>query len=245
MIGSYMSQPEIIGNANWTNQWAASPIIPGDWFDIDPANARELLVLFVESLKTSLVPNILVDAPVHRLRAMPTRMYPGWLLVECQIALQGKTPALFCFIFGPDGAALLDGTAVPIHALNKHLKPEFTDPETCASYLQFYCSMVRSDRGRFEIIGSLDDLALQKGTPAARRKQIKKLLQPLGISEKTDKGLSYKAVVRYGDELFNSAFIVLPDGLIEMTDDEQLLTGLPIVQEICEGPFRVPGGSGR
>ena len=226
-------------------RWIGAPLISGDWFDILPDEAAEILAIVSEYLQSAELPVFLATAKVQRMRAVTIEVYPGWLLVECQAQLNTEAVVLFGFMFGPNGAILLDGRSDAIHAFNKLVGINVVDPQAAAEYLTFFCSAIRSGLGRFEIISAMDDLAFVPGTTRSQKASVRRQLTTLTQGEADEAGIRFEGTVRYGTSLFRTKFRVPPDGRVEMLDDEELVSEAKLEAELFEGPFRIPPARSR
>lgn len=228
------------GRRDWTTKWAGVPIISGDWFDIHPNEAAEILSILGEYLQSAELPAFLAQARIQRMRALELEVYPDWLLIECQAQINSEAVALFNFMFGPTGAILLDGRAEVLRAFNRLIGLNIVDPEGAGQYLSFFCSAVRSGLGRFEIIASIADLAFSQGTTRSQKTAVRRELKPLTQLHHDGEGLLFQTTVRYGPSLFHARFRVPPTGRVEMLEDREIEFEATLDTELFEGPFRIP-----
>lgn len=228
------------GSRHSALRWAAAPLISGDWFDILPEEADAILTVLSDYLETAELPVFLATAKVQRMRAMTLAVYPDWLLVECQAQFSSEAVVLFNFLLGPTGAILLDGNSQSIHALNHMNSVRIADPQVAAEYLTFYCSVVRSGLGRFEIVASIGDLTFSPETTKAQKAALRRLLTTPRPGPVAEGVVPFECTVRYGDKLFRSKFLVPPDGRVQMVDDQELEFDATLTTEQFEGPFRMP-----
>jgi hypothetical protein len=221
--------------------WLARPLVPGDWFQLTADETAEVLGQLKNYLQvTPEMPPFLDRAEVHGMRARTLDFYPGWLLVECQAALNSETVALFNFFFGPSGAILLDGRSDGLHAFNAMVQVAIENPARAAQYLMLFCSAVRSELGRFEIITDPGQIAFLPGQQPDQMALARSLVLPLSAQVENDAGIEFQAIVRYGDGLFSTRFRVPPNGRVEMLDDQPLEIEAGIETETFVGPFRLP-----
>ncbi|MGV8853043.1 MAG: hypothetical protein ACOH2L_00210 [Devosia sp.] len=228
------------GGREWTTKWAGAPIISGAWFDILPNEASEILTILGEYLQNAELPAFLAQARIQRMRALELDVYPDWLLIECQAQINSESVALFNFMFGPSGAILLDGRAEVLRAFNKLIGLNIVDPQAAGQYLSFFCSAVRSGLGRFEIIGSITDLAFSQGTTRSQKTAVRRELRPMTNLQPDGESLLFQTTVRYGPSLFRTRFRVPPAGQVEMLEDLEIAFEATLDTELFEGPFRIP-----
>lgn len=240
------NQQDLVGEKTGSPaKWVGAPLISGDWFDLLPQEAKKIIAVLADYLQTAEVPAFLETAQIQRMRALTLSVYPGWLLVECQARINGDAVVIFSFLFGPNGAVLLDGRAEAIHALNQLLDVGISDPQEGAEYLAFYCSAVRTGLGRFEIIAAIADLAFAPGTTQGQKAAVRRLLTTLRQKEADDRGLLFDATVRYGQSLYRTQFLVPPNGRVQMIEDKELEFEAKLEIEQFEGPFRIPAARSR
>ena len=220
--------------------WVGAPLIPGEWFDITPDESAEILVILGRYLQGAELPTFIESAHAQRMRAMAIEAYPQWLLVECQAQLNSESIVLYNLLFGPNGVVLIDGRSDMLHAFNRLVGVNLAEASAAAEYLRFFCSVVRSELGRFEIIDTARDLTFGPNCSVAQKVAVKKLVKPLKrIISKTGDML-FEATVRYGPSLFHTRFSVPSGGQLEMMDDDPLDFGGQLETELFEGPFRIP-----
>lgn len=221
--------------------WLARPLVPGDWFQLAADEIAEMLGQLKNYLQIAPeMPPFLDCAKVHGMRARTLDFYPGWLLVECQAALNSETVALFNFFFGPSGAILLDGRSDVLHAFNAIVPVAIEGPNLAAQYLMLFCSAVRSELGRFEIITDPGQIVFLPGQQSDQIAVARSLVLPLSEQGRNEAGIEFQAIVRYGDGLFSTRFRVPANGRVEMLDDQPLEIEAGIETETFEGPFRLP-----
>lgn len=221
-------------------RWLVSPLIPGDWVDLAPADAEIALALCSEMLDSGEIQNFLRYAHTSRMRAAPLSFYPGWMLLECQMTLGSGATTLVNFIVGDDGVVLLDGRADGVHRINAHLALNLDRPDMARDYLIFFCSVVRSKASRFEILLSPEQLLFAVDADEALRAEAAAAIVPAGRGDVVKDGYWFDAVVRYSDDLYRSSFIVRSDGQVDMKEETMVLERLPLLPDIFEGPFRLP-----
>ena len=226
-------------NAHRPPKWALDPLLPGDWRDVSPEDMAEAIRIYAEDVANEHVPDFLGGADIECMRALPLSFFPGWMLFECQVGLKNGPRVLFDFVLGPDGAVLLDGTKEPLHALAKHIKCAFTDASNARDYMLFYCNGLRTEQGRFRIIQSASELAIDTATDSATRAALKKAVRALKQSDVEEEGARFLVTVLYAQSLYYTTFRVTPDGQVEMEEDHLVMEEVPVVPEYFEGPFRL------
>lgn len=240
------SQQDLVrGKVVGSVKWVGAPLIVGDWFDLLPDEAKNIIAVLSDYLQSAELPAFLDTAQVQRMRSMSLAVYPGWLLIECQARISGDAVVLFSFLFGPNGAVLLDGRSDAVHALNELIGVSIAETGEAAEYLAFYCSAVRTGLGRFEIIATLADLAFAAGTTQGQKAEVRRQLTALKQKQADDRGFVFDATVRYGLSLYKTQFLVPPNGRVQMLEDNELDFEARLETEQFEGPFRIPAARSR
>ena len=122
----------------------------------------------------------------------------------------------------------LDGTSPPIHMMNAEAPIKVTEGNVL-DYLRFFCFFVRGEEGPFLISETMDSYGLPDNLDDTTKKAIEGVLRPASYEGKNDDGhLLCDAIVYYSNALFLSNFAVQPSGMIEMMEDDPLLTDLPV-----------------
>jgi hypothetical protein len=122
----------------------------------------------------------------------------------------------------------LDGTSPPIHMMNSEAPIKVTE-ENVLDYLRFFCFFVRGEEGPFLISETMDSYGLPKNMDAATLKAVEGVLRPATYEGKNADGhFLCDAIVFYSNALFLSNFAIQPSGMIEMMEDDPLVTDLPV-----------------
>lgn len=122
----------------------------------------------------------------------------------------------------------LNGLSAPIHEVND-LSPIGVTEENVLDYLRFFCFFVHGDEGPFTIVEELSDIEFTGEPEEAQRNVIQGALHPATYNGKSPEGnFLASGVVLYGNALFEAQFAIMPDGMIEMTDDEPIAADLSV-----------------
>jgi hypothetical protein len=215
-------------------EWAAEPLVPGDWRTLDTADAATLLVRVHALLPPARAP--FVTCWPMAVRVMRPRFYPGWLLVEVQAAHPDGGVGLCNLLYGPYGVALLEGASAPIHRLNGLGALALgDDAAVAAEYLRFFCSVVHGDAGRFLVLEGPDHLARVSGRDLSTLDAADTPdWTPLDVTC-TEEHFVATATILYGTLVARSVFHVERTGSVEMVED----TPLGTLQDPAE-EFRLP-----
>ena len=226
--------------------WPAAPLIPGDWSDLAGPATKEL------AARIDALPELRRSgrsAARMRARAMP--FYRDWLLVEALVRDEEGPFGILTAVFGTEGLTPVTGESDVVHRLNAH-HLALTDMDDRLDYLRFFCSATRSADGRFRIVSDAADLcwkdaAEDAAVPEARTRAAD-VIAPLRAVDAPEDGEAdpateiYEAFVGYGDAIFRSVFALQPSGMVDMQDDEPVMTDLPIRIERFSGPIRLAPG---
>jgi hypothetical protein len=120
----------------------------------------------------------------------------------------------------------LDGTSPPIHMTNAEAPIKVTD-DNVLDYLRFFCFFVRGEEGPFLVSETMDTYGLPQDMDEGTRRAIEGVLRPASYEGKNEDGhYLCDAIVFYSNALFLSNFAVQPSGMIEMMEDDPLVTDL-------------------
>lgn len=242
--------PRFAFPTRWVAPWIGPPSVPGAWRDPPPSLAKELVDRIDLSVLDVTGGNFTDRHPVERVRICRATFYPDHLLVEIQVVASprtGERAAIASFVYGPEGATILDGTSPPIHDLNARYIA--LDQLTARlDYVRFFCAHVRGDAGPFRIVENTGDFAFRPRVKKATRERVHALVKPLREDPEATSDLfgraprvNFEALVVYDDVLFRSSFAVTPaSGMIEMLDDEPLTKKLPLVAWTWDANYRSP-----
>ena len=193
---------------------------PDGWRKLDAGEAY----CIIQDVNRQVWP--LIDSRNVSMRKKALSFYPGMDLYE--VTVEHDAPRKVYLVWRPGLAVVLNGSSPPIHALNHSLDLHL-DETTAQDYLRFFCDFVLADKGPFTIVDGLDHPRFQDAgiDPAVLETLAGKLhpVQPLAaVDENGQPGAArFKACVWHGEAVFDSDFFVLPDGMVRMLDDEELL----------------------
>lgn len=121
----------------------------------------------------------------------------------------------------------LNGTSPPLHEVNARA-PIKINEQNCIAYLEFFCFFVRGDDGPFLVAQSMEDTYVPKQLDAAARTVLEATVRRATF-EGIDVHGNYlvDAVLYYSNAIFIANFKVMPDGKVEMTNDEPIAGDLP------------------
>jgi hypothetical protein len=229
----------------WTTPWVDAPPLRLTWFPIAGENAGALLERIGDPLLRRGSGPFDRYACIENIRAAELPYYPGFLLLDIQVATPGSEAsdpaAIASLIYGPSGVTPLDGASPLIHALNSKWL-DLPDEAMALSYLHFFCAFVRGEEGPFSVIDDVGDLNFKKRTSAKTRAAIsKKVFAPRATPPAgAEDAWRFEALVLYGSTLYCSTFEVMRNGSADMSDDTPLMEDLPMLRRRYQGVFRFP-----
>lgn len=204
------------------------PVPAANWETLaDPARREHLELVGITELD-------FLDEEQVIVRTCPLPFYPGH--VWCDIEDRRMQPSCHAYYLVGAGAALfLDGESGVIHTANeKLLRLERAD---VVRYLEFFCTSVHGEMGRFLLVESVDELEWTEDPEESFKENLRAQIWPprivstIAAGEET--GWIVESQIQYEDALFNSRFQILKaSGAVEMVDDTVLAGDLPVVSDL-------------
>jgi len=216
-------------------EWCGLPIFAGEWRDLEGDEASRIIGE-IHAAAFDRRGDLIRDAHIEAVRAMPLACYPGATLIEAQARI-GDRPGLSNHIIGPWGLVTLDGCSAVIHDLNEMEGGLTLETEAAVrDYHALFCNTVRGEDGRFLTL--TDPNALLWHAPPEDA-----IFAAITIGVKVsagEEGWKIEAPIAYGAALFVAEFQLMPSGMIEMVDDWPVVEGMPVVVEEWLSQFRLP-----
>lgn len=175
----------------------------------------------------------------RELRAMALPFYDKTTLLEARARGEDGDLILIHILLGPSGHSVLNGTSPVIHDYNKAAPIHIDTATQAAAYLRFFCGAVVGKEGPFSIIEKADDLWLEKSADPTIRAQATAKLIPLEIKADPEGDWRAQAVVAYSNALFIGSFRIKRNGVVEMLDDQPIMTNLPLRRIGYKGEARL------
>jgi hypothetical protein len=231
-----LSRPRFMG-------WMAPPITPGDWHDLEGEEALATVLSVCRWVSMhSREPNLAREWSIDRVRVRPLPCYKDALLAEFAGYADHSRPGLINVILLDDGMVLLNGSSTAFHELNMTMRPQLQTAAGRLDYLLMFMNWVHGEDGRFQPVGTPEDL-MARLDPEAGFTIPDGMLAPMEEEEApedaTDGTVRFAGTVLYGNSLFVTAMHVYPNGMVEMIDDEPLMTDIPVRPEQLIGPLLV------
>lgn len=164
-------------------------------------------------------------------RAADLAFYKDVLLLEIEDPVKCPERGVSWFLYHEKMQVYLDGSSAPIHDMNEFGNIKITE-ETAAEYVYFFGFFVHGEDGPFFIIENADFPAIdKKKIDFLALKKIKDSCKKLQLVKITDEGwFELTGTVLFGNALFGVKFLVTPNGMIEMIDDEPLIAEIPVIK---------------
>lgn len=180
----------------------------------------------IDSAARSLLKNENVNWQNVRYWQRDLSFYKNHKLIEVED--YSVTPSKQWFFVHGRERALLDFNYKSIVELNKKIPINLND-DNVIEYVKFYFSLVQGRHGRFIIVDRFEDIRWNSIPTLKDKQAMEKLVKPLRIIEKTDKGVFHlKATMFLKDAAFTSDVYVLPDGSIRMGNHANLHENLDV-----------------
>lgn len=156
-------------------------------------------------------------------------MYDGVRLI-CLSSAKWPAGLRICYLAHEDELFRLDGSSTPIHEVNEQAGIRLSD-ENVLFYLSFFCFFVRGDQGPFYVLHDMTDGLLPAAFAGARKadddRTPEAVFREPKISGRVEGDWRTTGMVFYANALFMADFRIEPEGMIEMVDDEPILSDLP------------------
>ena len=147
---------------------------------------------------------------------------------------EGKSPNHYFYCLEDNGKVFrLNGTSPPIHEFNSKQPPDLSG-EYAIDYLKFFCFFVHGESGPFYIIDGRDAPYLpescngksgSESTCSTAFRRVYRAPQHFGIRDDGKHRIS--ALLYYSNAMFVADFLVYPSGMVEMSADWPVISGLP------------------
>ncbi len=170
------------------------------------------------------------DTTTIRRRKLP--FYPDYVFLE--LTDLSAIPSVRKYaVYKKGDVNVINWTNQTIYDVNEKA-PAKLDEKNIAEYIRFFFTYVRGRHGRFIVIESVDEIHWKTEPPAQGRKVIQEMVGPVRLLGKEEDGtFSLEAFMLFKDSLFKTAVHVTPDGMVNLSDEELKVEGMPIVQDMA------------
>jgi len=219
--------------------WVRPPCVAGAWRELAPDEAADFLIVASAACRIGAERTPLALAYYcDRVRVRNMACHGEAVMAEVQGYAAGGRPGLATLYMTSRSTVAGDGGSAWIHDLNDREPPRLHDEEACTDYLRLFLNQVRNEGKRFEPVETEAELLVRARDPEALSRLIAPHVRPIErVGTNEDGFFILEATVSYGDALFTATFQLTPTGLIEMIDDHELMSDLPILPEDMDGPF--------
>ncbi|WP_299870705.1 hypothetical protein [uncultured Hoeflea sp.] len=153
--------------------------------------------------------------------------YPKFSLVRMRASSWEPMNLIWYFLISDVEIIRLNGTSPAIHKANEEGALSLS-LDNCLDYLKFFCFFVRGDDGPFLVVTSINEEYFPKSIDETWREKIKKyIIEPKIRYVDEDKKYCIKTNVFYSNSLFESKFSVYETGMVEMDDDDEVVSDVP------------------
>ena len=170
-----------------------------------------------------------VDA---RLFVMDLPFYSKHRLLCLKATVEGEVR--HCFMLRGETTAWLDGSSNVIHKTNAREQINITQTDVAICYLHFFCSFVYGDFGPFLLLENVGGIQIPNQLEARAREHaertltaLRSVITPITQIEDTPEGLLFAVSIYYGDTVFICKMKVHTSGMVEMLEDEPIVTDVP------------------
>lgn len=220
--------------------WADTPLIDGNWQDVPDASATLSKISAAAAYEG--IAELFDDRTVIGMRQIRLSCYPGFRLIDLQLKSETCDVMLANALVSEAGAILLDGTSKCLHLLNL-VALETGTAMAREEYLRVFCAFVRGAEGPFQIVTSADQIPFIDHKDQSTLTAALGPLQPIDLDPSRVGQWGLRAAVLYSNALFTADFAILPNGMVEMPNDDPIATGLSILGRHYNGVLRYPLGS--
>lgn len=225
--------------------WPTPPILPGGWTDVPDRDAVALAARLGSTLARHFM-GLVWFTEIHRFRALPLPFARDWVLIEFEARLDDGDSGVAGFLYGPGRKIiLLDLSSGPMYALAA--QPEFALESDAAAvaFLRCFCGSIAAEGGRFNVVGSADELPLLPGDRTDAEAATLARIAPPTVSwiERPAQGDTppervprVTACALYAGEMLRAVYDIRPHR-VEMIDSDEL-GPVPARRELIRPPFR-------
>lgn len=220
--------------------WCGAPGVTGDWTDLEPEAAAEVLRLIGAHHRVGPARSPFpVAGFCDRVRTLSLRCHGGVMLIETQGRVGGGAVGIATFLLTEDKVLAVDGGSAWIHNLNDAVGFHLGDDGARLDYVRLFMNCVRYEGERFQPVEAYEALAHRATDSDALRDLCvghARLIEPAGFD--AEGRWLFLAVLCYRQAFIAAGLALTPDGQLEMIDD-RMLAEAPARSERMEGLFSV------
>jgi len=165
-----------------------------------------------------------------RRRRLP--FYQDHALLE--ISDTETTPPLRKYaLYAPGDVRMITWKNDVIYTLNEDYGIDLGE-QTVSAYLDFFLSYVRGTHGHFHLVESVDDISWKEEPPPQGRKVMQDMISPLArVGYDPQTGYELSGFFLFKDALFKTRIHISPKGIVELSDEELMIEGLPVLEDLA------------
>lgn len=216
----------VVAKADFAD-WMLDPVAPGDWQPVQDTEAPLLRALAASHLADGL-------EGVVGARWCRPGFYKDVTLIELQLSSE-DTSHIAAFYVTDTETAAFDGNSPVVHELNATGRLVLNE-DTAADYLQFFCLVVQGEDGPFRIVVDGPDIPGWDRLDDEIQQTVAENVLPLTVRRDEDNEDAYRvpACVKYGHALFKADFSIQETGMVEMLDDDILVSDIDFSREVFD-----------
>lgn len=131
----------------------------------------------------------------------------------------------------PEDIYILNGTNQPVYTLNKKAPLVLTE-DNMAEYIKFFFRYVRSSKGAFHVIESIDDIKWTEDPPPAAKKAISDMIFPVRCVQEGSNGYALDVCLLFKNGLFKAIANLAADGTVILTGQDILIEDMPVMDDV-------------
>lgn len=217
---------DVVAKADFAD-WMLDPVAQGDWQPVRDAEAPLLRAIAASHLADGL-------EGVVGVRWCRPSFYQDVTLVELQLG-SAEASYIAAFYVTDTETAAFDGNSPVVHELNASGRLVLND-DTAADYLRFFCLVVQGEDGPFRIVVEGSEIPGWERLNDEIRQTVSENVVPLVVRPDEDNENAYRvpACVKYNHALFKADFSVQKTGMVEMLDDDVLVSDVGFSREVFD-----------
>lgn len=175
-----------------------------------------------------------IDPVTSEMTSTELDFYQGYKLYQVRDPQWERRDLRLFFLSNGREIHRLAGASPPIHTVNAQGAIRLTE-DNALQYLGFFCQFVHGKEGPFFVIDTLDNPiipeVMRSAEQAGAGEHAKRLFQlyrrPALFGLDAKGRFRACAMVYYSNTIFLADFLIDPNGMVEMADDEPLMIELP------------------
>ena len=165
---------------------------------------------------------------VSYIRSTKLSFYDDGYLVEMQLGAGDQAPLFAFLVTNGTNVYRLSGKSPAIHEANATTPIVLDRPEKVAAYIRLFTHYVNADEGSFSIVENTSDIPFAATAQREEYDRAQAVMRPFAVWRHPEKPELWQSsgTVYYGRALFHAIFEVQQTGMIEMVNDNPVITDL-------------------